>query len=50
MSYIRNQAIGGGEAAYVYITRRTYDRTDGAVTLTCMGGPENALHDRRLRP
>ena len=40
MSYIRNQAIGSGEAPYVYITRRTYDRPGGAVTLTCMGGPE----------
>jgi glycine/D-amino acid oxidase-like deaminating enzyme len=40
MSYIRNQAVGSGEAAYVYITRRTYDRPDGPVTLTCMGGPE----------
>jgi glycine/D-amino acid oxidase-like deaminating enzyme len=40
MSYIRNQAIGSGEAGYVYITRRTYDRPGGAVTLTCMGGPE----------
>ena len=26
MSYIRNQAVGSGEAPYVYITRRTYDR------------------------
>ncbi len=40
MSYIRNQAVGSGEAPYVYITRRTYDRPGGAVTLTCMGGPE----------
>jgi glycine/D-amino acid oxidase-like deaminating enzyme len=40
MSYLRNQAIGSGEAPYVYITRRTYDRPDDAVTLTCMGGPE----------
>jgi glycine/D-amino acid oxidase-like deaminating enzyme len=40
MSYLRNQAIGSGEAPYVYITRRTYDRPDGTVTLTCMGGPE----------
>jgi glycine/D-amino acid oxidase-like deaminating enzyme len=40
MSYLRNQAIGSGEAPYVYITRRTYDRPDDTVTLTCMGGPE----------
>ena len=40
MSYIRNQAVGSGEAPYVYITRRTYDQPGGAVTLTCMGGPE----------
>jgi glycine/D-amino acid oxidase-like deaminating enzyme len=40
MSYLRNQAVGSGEAPYIYITRRTYDRPDGAVTLTCMGGPE----------
>jgi glycine/D-amino acid oxidase-like deaminating enzyme len=40
MSYIRNRAIGSGEAPYVYVTRRTYDRPDGVVTLTCMGGPE----------
>jgi glycine/D-amino acid oxidase-like deaminating enzyme len=39
LSYIRNPTIGGDEP-YVYVTRRTYDRTDGAVTLTCMGGPE----------
>jgi glycine/D-amino acid oxidase-like deaminating enzyme len=38
MSYIRNAAIGG-EIPYVYITRRTYDRPDDIVTLTCMGGP-----------
>ncbi len=40
MSYIRNQTVGSGESAYVYITRRTYDQPGGAVTLTCMGGPE----------
>ncbi len=38
MSYIRNAVIGG-EIPYVYITRRTYDRPDDVVTLTCMGGP-----------
>jgi glycine/D-amino acid oxidase-like deaminating enzyme len=43
MSYIRNRAIGG-EKAYVYVTRRTYDRTEDVVTLTCMGGPEYPFH------
>jgi len=39
MSYIRNTEIGG-PTPYVYVTRRTYDRADDVVTLTCMGGPE----------
>lgn len=39
MSYIRNEEIGG-DTPYVYVTRRTYDRPDDVVTLTCMGGPE----------
>ena len=39
MSYIRNAEIGG-PTPYVYVTRRTYDRADDEVTLTCMGGPE----------
>jgi glycine/D-amino acid oxidase-like deaminating enzyme len=39
ISYIRNVTIGG-ETPYVYVTRRTYDRGEDAVTLTCMGGPE----------
>jgi glycine/D-amino acid oxidase-like deaminating enzyme len=39
ISYIRNTTIGG-ETPYVYVTRRTYDRADDTVTLTCMGGPE----------
>src|SRR4051812_1827574 len=39
MSYIRNTTIGEN-TAYVYVTRRTYDRADDTVTLTCMGGPE----------
>ena len=39
MSYIRNEIIGD-EKAYVYVTRRTYDRPEDVVTLTCMGGPE----------
>ena len=39
MSYIRNEVIGG-ERAYAYVTRRTYDRPGAVATLTCMGGPE----------
>jgi len=39
ISYIRNTTIGG-DTPYVYVTRRTYDRADDTVTLTCMGGPE----------
>jgi hypothetical protein len=31
MSYIRNPKIGG-DTAYVYVTRRTYDRADDTVT------------------
>jgi glycine/D-amino acid oxidase-like deaminating enzyme len=46
ISYIRNETIGG-ETAYVYVTRRTYDRADDTVTLTCMGGPEYPVDDRR---
>jgi len=42
MSYIRNVEIGG-PTPYVYVTRRTYDRADDAVTLTCMGGPESPM-------
>jgi glycine/D-amino acid oxidase-like deaminating enzyme len=42
MSYIRNATIGG-DTPYVYVTRRTYDRPDGTVTLTCMGGPEHPI-------
>jgi glycine/D-amino acid oxidase-like deaminating enzyme len=42
MSYIRNETIGG-DTPYVYVTRRTYDRPDGTVTLTCMGGPEHTV-------
>ena len=41
MSYVRNTTIGAGVTPYVYITRRTYDRADDTVTLTCMGGPEH---------
>jgi glycine/D-amino acid oxidase-like deaminating enzyme len=43
MSYIRNTVIGG-DTAYVYVTRRTYDRDTDAPTLTCMGGPEYPFH------
>jgi glycine/D-amino acid oxidase-like deaminating enzyme len=49
MSYIRNTAIGG-EDAYVYVTRRTYDRPGDVVTLTCMGGPEYPFHGRAYDP
>jgi glycine/D-amino acid oxidase-like deaminating enzyme len=49
MSYIRNTTIGG-ETAYVYVTRRTYDRTDDVVTLTCMGGPEIPFDPRTWDP
>ncbi|MGE5274508.1 MAG: NAD(P)/FAD-dependent oxidoreductase [Verrucomicrobiota bacterium] len=44
MSYIRNTTIGG-DTPYVYVTRRTYDRTADTVTLTCMGGPEYPFDD-----
>jgi glycine/D-amino acid oxidase-like deaminating enzyme len=44
MSYIRNTVIGG-PVPYVYVTRRTYDRPDDIVTLTCMGGPEYPFHE-----
>jgi glycine/D-amino acid oxidase-like deaminating enzyme len=44
MSYIRNTVIGG-DTAYVYVTRRTYDRPADTVTLTCMGGPEHPVDD-----
>ncbi len=43
LSYIRNKAVGGGDTPYVYVTRRTYDRSDDIVTLTCMGGPEHPI-------
>ena len=42
LSYIRNATIGG-DTPYVYVTRRTYDRADASVTLTCMGGPEHPI-------
>jgi glycine/D-amino acid oxidase-like deaminating enzyme len=42
MSYIRNTEVGG-DTPYVYVTRRTYDRAEGTVTLTCMGGPEHPI-------
>jgi glycine/D-amino acid oxidase-like deaminating enzyme len=49
MSYIRNTTIGG-ENPYVYVTRRTYDRTDDSVTLTCMGGPEYPFREAVYDP
>ena len=52
MSYIRNTVIGSNASPYVYVTRRSYDRPQDTVTLTCMGGPEYPFHepayDRRL--
>ncbi len=45
ISYIRNEIIGQA-TPYVYVTRRPYDRPDGAATLTCIGGPESELDDR----
>ena len=48
-SYIRNTRIGG-ETAYVYVTRRTYDRADDVVTLSCMGGPEYPFHEPVYSP
>ena len=50
MSYIRNTSIGSGETPYVYVTRRTYDRPEGTVTLTCMGGPEKDLEGPTYDP
>lgn len=49
MSYIRNATIGG-ETPYVYVTRRTYDRPDDTVTLTCMGGPEYPIDGTAYDP
>ncbi len=49
MSYIRNPTIGG-TTPYVYVTRRTYDRPDGTVTLTCMGGPEYRIDPQHYDP
>lgn len=48
-SFICNETIGD-ETGYVYVTRRTYDRTDDTVTLTCMGGPEIAFDPRTWNP
>ena len=49
LSFIRNTHIGG-DTAYVYVTRRTYDRTADVVTLTCMGGPEFDCDPRAWDP
>ena len=49
MSYIRNTTIGG-ETAYVYVTRRTYDRPGETVTLSAMGGPEYPFHEPVYNP
>ena len=50
MSYIRNQAIGGGEAPYVYVTRRTYDRPERRRDAHLHGRAGVAVRPRRLRP
>ena len=50
LSYLRNTRIGSGESPYVYVTRRTYDRPEGTVTLTCMGGPEQGLEGPTYDP
>jgi glycine/D-amino acid oxidase-like deaminating enzyme len=49
MSYIRNTAIGG-DTPYVYVTRRTFDRAEDTVTLTCMGGPEHPIEGTDYDP
>ena len=49
LSYIRNTTIGG-ETAYAYVTRRTYDRADDTVTLTWVGGPDYPFHGRDYDP
>jgi len=49
ISYIRNTVIGG-DTPYAYVTRRTYDRAGGTVTLTCMGGPEYHFDDSVYDP
>jgi glycine/D-amino acid oxidase-like deaminating enzyme len=49
MSYIRNTTIGGANA-YVYVTRRSYDRPHDVVTLTCMGGPEYPFQEPTYDP
>jgi glycine/D-amino acid oxidase-like deaminating enzyme len=49
MSYIQNERIGG-ETAYVYVTRRTYDTRAESVTLSCMGGPEYPFHEPVYSP
>jgi hypothetical protein len=48
MSYIRNPTIGG-DTPYAYVTRRSYDRPDGTVTLTCMGGLEHPIEQPWVR-
>ncbi len=43
MSFIRNTVIGG-DTAYAYVTRRSYERAAEPATLICMGGPEYPFH------
>ena len=50
MSYILNPTIGG-TTPYVYVTRRTYDRPQGApVMLTCLGGPDYRIDPQHYDP
>ena len=49
MSYILNPTIGGA-TPYVYVTRRTYDRAEDVVLLTCMGGPDHAIDEASYDP
>lgn len=44
MSYILNDQICGA-LPYYYLTHRPYSVAGRAVTLTCLGGPENAIED-----
>src|SRR5262249_19292791 len=49
MSYILNPRIGG-TIPYVYVTRRTYDRVDDVVMLTCLGGPDYRIEPESYEP
>jgi glycine/D-amino acid oxidase-like deaminating enzyme len=49
MSYILNPTVGG-PTPYVYVTRRTYDRRDDVVMLTCLGGPDYRIDSASYAP